>query len=152
MIHGSRSLRSTRHARLAPAGARRRRMMGFSLVEVIFAIALFGVSMSAIGAFMLTVARQTRNNWGDAQRTAAAVARVNDLAIVPFANLNARAGCTAFTAQPFPRSECIVITDLSATRKRVRITVTPTNTAIDPVSVQFEQTKPPATNPFHVQP
>lgn len=123
---------------------------GFSLVELIVAIALFGVSMSAIGALTLAVTRQSAGTAGSVERTAALEARVNDLFSIAFADLDARAGCTTVTAQPFPREECITISNASATRKRVTLTVTPTDASIQPTTVTVERTKPPATNPFRV--
>ena len=64
------------------------RRRGFSLVEVIVAIALFGITMSALAALTLTVGRQSVRGWETAQRTAALLARVNDMAVVPFAGKN----------------------------------------------------------------
>jgi prepilin-type N-terminal cleavage/methylation domain-containing protein len=122
---------------------------GFSLVEVIVAIALFGITMSALGGLSLAVARQSVAGWGTAQRTAALAARVNDISVVPFAQLDGRAGCTTITTQPFPRQECIAVGNVTTTRKRVRITITPANTSIDPVVSEFERTQPPALNPFN---
>ena len=132
--------------RAAQLTARRR---GFSLVEVVVAIALFGITMSAFGALSLAVARQSVSGWESAQRTAALNARVNDLSVVLFTEIDGRAGCTTITALPFPRTECVTVATVSTTRKRVRITITPAKATIDPAFVVLERTKPPATNPFN---
>ena len=126
--------------------ARSRR--GFSLVEVIVAIALFGVSMSAIAALTFAVTRQAARTEGTVERTAALEASINDLFSIPWANIDARVGCTTITAMPFPRTECITVATVTATRKRVTLTVTPTDTDIHPTSVSVERTKPPSSNPF----
>ena len=126
------------------------RRSGFSLVELIVAIALFGVSMSAIGALTFAVTRQAAAGEGTVERTAALEARVNDLFSIAWADLDARVGCTTVTAPPFPRTECIAVSNVSASRKRVTLTVTPTDASIDPTVMSVERTKPPATNPFKV--
>ena len=128
--------------------ARTRR--GFSLVEMIVAIALFGVSMSAIGALTFAVTRQAEATEGTVERTAALEARVNDLFSIAWADIDARAGCSTITAPPFPRTECITVSNVSTTRKRVVLVITPTDSSIDPTAVGVERTMPPATNPFRV--
>ena len=147
MIHEGRGL----EVAVVGAGsqrASRRSRAGFSLVEMIVAIALFGVAMSAIGALTFAVTRQAAATEGTVERTAAMEASVNDLFSIAWADIDARAGCTTVTTQPFPRTECISITNVNATRKRVTLTVTPTDTDIHPTSVTVERTKPPSTNPF----
>lgn len=121
---------------------------GFSLVELIVAIALFGVSMSAIAALTFAVTRQAAATEGTVERTAALEARVNDLFSIAWPDIDARVGCTTITTAPFPREECITVTTVNATRKRVTLTVTPADTDIHPTTVTVERTKPPATNPF----
>lgn len=128
----------------------RRARSGFSLVEIIVAIALFGIAMSAIAALTFAVTRQSASTVGTVERTAALEARFNDVASLAFADLDARAGCTTITAAPFPRQECVAISNISATRKRVVVAITPADTSISAVSVGFERTKPPAGNPFRV--
>ncbi len=123
---------------------------GFSLVEVIVAITLFGVSMSAIAALMFAVTRQAAATAGTVERTAVLEARANDLFSIPFVALAARAGCTTITAPPFPRTECITVTAVNPNRATVVLTVTPADSSIDPTTVRVERTRPPATNPFRV--
>ena len=145
-----RSRTQARYTAVASMRTAGRSRSGFSLVELIVAIALFGVSMSAIGALTFAVTRQATATEGTVERTAALEARVNDLFSIAWADLDARVGCTTVTAQPFPRTECIAVSNASATRKRVTLTITPSDTHIHPTSVAMERTKPPATNPFRV--
>ena len=133
-----------------PSRARSGGRRGFSLVEVIVAIALFGVSMSAIGALTLAVTRQSTAGAGVVERTAVLEARANDLFALKWTEINAQAGCTTITTAPLPRTECITVTNVTATRKRVTLTVTPTDASIHPTSISVEHTQPPATNPFKV--
>ena len=133
-------------------GARRCGRGGFTLVEVVVALALFGVSMAAIAALTFAVSRQASDTEGKTERTAVLEARVNDLYSIPWTAIDARVGCTTITVQPFPRTECITVANTSATRKAVTLTVTPTDASIHPTSVTLERTKPPAGNPFNVAP
>ena len=138
----------TRHG--AGTGRRSRSRLGFSLVEVIVAIALFGVSMSALAALSFAVTRRAADTAGVVQRTAVLEGRANDLFSIPWSDLDGRVGCTTINSAGFARQECITVTTVSTTRKRITLTVTPTDTSIDPASIVVERTKPPATNPFRV--
>ena len=122
---------------------------GFSLAEILVAITIFAVTMSALAVLTMSVSRQSVDGWGSARRTAAVTARINDIAAVPFDGLDARAGCTSITDPPFPRTECIAVSNITTTRKRVGVTITPQDTAYDPKYVEMERTKPPALNPFN---
>lgn len=138
--------------RSTPAGmriGRRPRRGGFSLVEVLVALALFGVSMSAIAALSFAVTRRSTETAGTVERAVALEARVNDLFSIPWTEIDARAGCTTISAQPFPREECITVTTASG-RKTMTLTVTPADASLNPTSVSVERTQPPATNPFRV--
>ena len=136
----------------APVRVVSRTVSGFSLVEVLVAIALFGISMSAIAALTLAVTRQSTATVGVVERTNVLEARVNDLFSVPWTAIDARVGCTTINTQPIQRTECITVTNVSATRKLVTLTVTPTDTLVKPATVTVERTMPPATNPFNVKP
>jgi prepilin-type N-terminal cleavage/methylation domain-containing protein len=125
---------------------------GFSIVEVIVAIALFGVSMSAIGALTFAVTRQSATTGGNIDRTAAIEARANDLFSIAWTDIDGRLGCTTITAQPLPRTECITTTTLSATRRRVTLTITPTDPSLHPTTVAVERSRPPSANPFRAVP
>ena len=152
MMHRRTPLAAGRPARALPSSARAARRSGFSLVEVIVAIALFGVSMSAIGALTLAVTRQSAATVGTVERTAALEASANDLFSIAWADIPSRVGCTTITAPPFPRTECISTTAITTTRRTVTLTVTPTDTSIHPTSISVERTQPPAANPFKVAP
>ena len=137
-----------------PASSERgdsRRRDGFSLVEVLVAIALFGVSMSAIAALTFAVTRQSTATVGTVERTAGLEGRVNDLLSIPWTALDARAGCTTVGGSFMPRTECIAVTTVTATRKRVTLTIVPADATIAATSVSVERTQPPAANPFKVQ-
>ena len=130
-------------------GARRVALKGFTLVEVLVALALFGVAMSAIAGLTFAVTRQAVDTEEKVERTTAIEARINDLYSIPWTAINARVGCTTITVQPFPRTECITVTNTSATRKSVTLTVTPADSTVQAKSVTLERTMPPASNPFN---
>ena len=122
---------------------------GFSLIEVLVAIALFGVSMSALAALSFAVTRRSTETAATVERTVVLEARVNDLFSIPWTEIDGRAGCTTISTPPFPRQECITVTTASG-RKTVTLTVTPADASVAPTSVSVERTQPPATNPFRV--
>jgi prepilin-type N-terminal cleavage/methylation domain-containing protein len=150
MISSVNATRTQRPAFLSRA--RRAVRTGFTLVEVIVALALFGISMSAIAALTFAVSRQAVDTEATTERTAVLEARINDLYSIPWTSIDARIGCTTITAQPFPRTECIAVANTSASRKNVTLTVTPTDVSIHPTSAVVERTRPPAGNPFNVAP
>ena len=146
---GEPSSRTARTSRtITPGRAPLRGRGGFSLIEVIVAIALFGVSMTAIAGLTFAVTRQSTATAGTVERTATLEARVNDLFSIAWTDIDARVGCTTITTQPMPRTECITVTNTTATRKRVTLTITPTDASIAPTSVAVERTRPPSPNPF----
>ena len=128
------------------AGIGRRTRGGFSLVEVLVAIALFGISMSAIGALTFAVARRSTDTAAVVDRTVVLEAAVNDLFSIPWTQLAGRVGCTTH-AQPFSHQRCTTVTTAGG-RATVTLTVTPTDTSIPSASVTVERTQPPAANPF----
>jgi prepilin-type N-terminal cleavage/methylation domain-containing protein len=151
MMHARRAAarRSTRAS--VPSG-NRFGQRGFSLVEVIVAIALFGISMSAIGALTFTVTRQAARGAAAVERTAALEGRVNDLFSIIWTDIPARVGCTTITTPPFPRTECITASAVVSGRRTVTLTITPTDATIQPTAITVERTMPPAGNPFRVAP
>jgi prepilin-type N-terminal cleavage/methylation domain-containing protein len=125
---------------------------GFSLIEVVVGIVLFAVVMSAVGALSLSVSRQAVDAWGAAQRSAVATRLVNDLSLADWATLAGRAGCTVVLTGPFPRRECISVSDVSANVKRVAVTIDPDRPGLATSTLYFERARPPAANAFNHTP
>ncbi len=150
MMHEMRSKRP-QHAVAVVAKGGRHGHGGFSLVEVLVALALFGISMSALAALSFAVTRRSTETAATVERTVALEARANDLFSIPWTQIDGRVGCMTITAPPFPREECIAATTVASGRRTVTLTITPADATIHPTSVSIERTQPPAGNPFKVQ-
>lgn len=143
-VHGSRV-----HTRGPQMSAARRRR-GMTLIEVVVALTVFAVITASIAGLTGHVARGSRITGIATARAGALAAQVNRLEALPFDSLPSRAGCTSITSGLVPRTECVTITNISATRRRVTFVQRPTNTALKPDTVVFERSKPAAYNPFNL--
>jgi prepilin-type N-terminal cleavage/methylation domain-containing protein len=123
---------------------------GMTLLEVVIALTIFAVCTASIAGMTGYVARGSRLNGIATARSAALAAQINRLEVLPFDTLPSRAGCTSVSAGQVPRTECVSVTDLSPTRRRVTFIQRPSNTALRPDTVIFERSKPAAFNPFNL--
>lgn len=123
---------------------------GMTLLEVVIALTIFAVCTAGIAGLTGYVARGSRLNGIATARSAALAAQINRLEVLPFDTLPSRAGCTSVSTGVVPRTECVTVTNLTATRRRVTFIQQPSNTALRPDTVIFERSKPAAFNPFNL--
>lgn len=126
-----------------------RNRRGVSLIEVVVAMVLF-----ALIATVHTVAtmqyglRQRVAAIGSARTTALSTA-VDLFSSMPRAEIPGAATCETISDIPaFPYTRCVTITAATASITRVRIIITPTNTALRPDTVWVDRTTRIYTPPF----
>jgi prepilin-type N-terminal cleavage/methylation domain-containing protein len=120
--------------------ARSPRTAGFTLIEVMFAIMILSVGSLALGTLLLRGARSATAASAVTYQTAALSAEVARLGAVPFTDLAAGTTCVNVTTGPFLHTRCAVITTVSAKRKEVTVTVTPTApSTLQALSSSFER-------------
>ncbi len=127
---------------------RTRARRGFSLVEIIVALTIFAVIMSALGGLLFTVGVQGKASVAKAERMAAMTTRVNQITALPFDSLLSRTGCTHAGEPPHERTECVTVTNMSSKVTRVTVVITPDNSALKPDTARIDRGRPAAANPF----
>lgn len=121
-------------------GARQVETKGFTLVEVLVSITVLSLGMVALGSLLVRSARQATAASSVVYQTAALSEEVGRMGAMPFELLVAGTTCTTVTAHPLPHTRCTTITDVTAKRKTVKITVTPTgNPLLGADSTMFER-------------
>lgn len=119
---------------------------GISLVEVMVAVTLLGILVTAHTLVTMNYAIQTRNVGLGVDRSAALSAAIDLYATRPFARLSsdAVAGCTPpITDMPrFPYVRCIAIVEESQSITRVRIIIQPVDGALRPDTVYLNRSLP----------
>jgi prepilin-type N-terminal cleavage/methylation domain-containing protein len=121
------------------SGTNRRRVEGFTLIEVMVSMTILTIGTIALASLLLRSSQQARRVSMSVYATAAVTEEIGRLGAMPFSSLVAGTTCVNVTAQPLPNTRCTVITDLSTKRKTVQVTVTPTDATISAVSITFER-------------
>lgn len=132
-------------------GLRLRAQKGFTLIETMVALTVFGVVVLGMGRMATAVAVKGRTNDLTAKRNAALQLEANKFDAVPFNSLTTWSVATVtLTHGTFTYTRRLAITHISPTRKTVKIVVIPT---IDPTkkdSVVIDRTLPPVGSPLCV--
>jgi prepilin-type N-terminal cleavage/methylation domain-containing protein len=112
---------------------------GFTLIEVMISITILAVGVMLMSGLLLRSSRAAEAASAVSYQTAAMAAEMNRYDALPFTQLAAGTTCTAVAAHPLPHQLCVIITDVSANRRQVKIRVTPTDPSIRADSVEFER-------------
>ena len=121
------------------------RRAGFGLVEVIVAMILLAVAVSALASLALSVSKSSIKVTGTAYRNGVMLQEVNRLETLPYDSLHNTTATTPQTitvsAAPYPHKREIYIDEPSLNVKTVKIVLTPVNTNFKPDTVNFTRTK-----------
>lgn len=119
---------------------------GISLVEIMVAMTLLGVLVTAHTLVTMNYALQTRNVGLGVDRSTALSTAVDLYATRPFASLAADTvggGCTRITVmERFVHDRCVSITEPTQAITRVRIIIRPVDTALRPDTVYVDRSLP----------
>jgi hypothetical protein len=116
---------------------------------VVVALTLFALVMSSLAVATVPMVRGSMKSTGSAQRAAALTRRLNQIQVLPFDALAGRSGCTTIPEPPLPRTECVRVENVSGSRRRVTVVVTPTDGLHKADSVTLERVRPSAGSPFN---
>ena len=120
---------------------------GLTLPEVVMAVVLLALLASSHSLLTLRFTQRQKAVTLGVYRSAALQTVVNRWVSLPFDSLAAKAGCTTVNDTPLAYTKCITVTTVSATRKTVRIILTP-STLLKPDTVSFDRAKMSTTNPL----
>lgn len=125
-----------------PPRARR----GISLVEIMVAVTLLGLLVTAHTLVTMKYAIQTKNVGIGVDRSTALSTAVDLYATRPFASIatdTIGGGCTRVTVSArFPYDRCISVTSPTQAISRVRIIIRPVDTALRPDTVYVDRSLP----------
>lgn len=119
---------------------------GFTLVEVLVAMTLTLIAVTAFAAGTAAVARLSSGSTGMVQRSASLSEYVAELYATPWADLPAT-GCEDIGGV-YPYERCVTVTDVTARRKQITVTVTPDDPRMPSDTMTIERGLTAGTNPF----
>ncbi len=134
-------------SRRAGVGAMKARA-GFTLVEALLALVLFGVVLLPLTGVTLAAAARQRAASGTAALSAALLGEAGRYEVVPFDSLPGLVGCDTVLAQPLPYARCVSMPATGSVR-RVTVVLRPLAAGVRTDSVVLERAAPPA-NPLDV--
>ena len=142
----------TRH----PGGASSRRpRRGFSVVEVIVAIVLLGVSLSTLGVLAFTSSRRNVTVANATYREGAMRYMFDRYSAMDYDDLDptTQALDSTITTGPMPhRRRAIFLTTTNPNERQIRLIVTPTNTLIAPETTLVRRFRWATENPLNTGP
>ncbi len=121
---------------------------GFTLVEALVALVLFGVVLLPLTGVTLAAVARLRATSGSAALAAALQGEAGRYQVAPFDSLPALVGCDTVRAQPLPYGRCMSMSGGSGMR-RVAVIIRPLDARVPPDSVVFDRAQPPV-NPLDV--
>lgn len=136
-----------RSLQLAHRAVARRARRGAGLIEVLLAITIFALIATSHAAVTLRYATRVKDVKVGATRSAMLQEYIVRLASVPFDSLPGRVGCTTTTTGDLPNQRCILVTDVSTTKRTVTFIFRPTRTSIKPDTITMTRTKS-SSNPL----
>lgn len=129
---------SRRSAEVSPAPRGPRK--GIALVEVIVAMVLLAVTVSALAPLMYSVSRSTMKVTGNAYRNGVLMHEVNRLVALPYNDLAVGTYIYSVSTGTYPHSREVTITEPAEKLKVVKLVLTPVNPSHKPDTVVFERT------------
>ena len=121
---------------------------GFTLLEIMVAIALLGLVLVGVAQLNFTLARRFYGLSEGATRDGVLAQQVNQFAALPFDSLKAKAGTITVNKPPLPYARKVSVDSLSPKLRRVTIVVTPLNPVFRPDTLVLQRSKP-GNNPFN---
>jgi hypothetical protein len=135
------SLRSSRRSCGKPNNHATAPRKGIALVEVIVAMVLLAVTVSALAPMMYSVSRSTMKVTGNAYRNGVLMHEVNRLVALPYDSLPVGTAYYSVSAGAYPHTRVVSITEPAEKLKVVRVVLTPQNPIYKPDTVVFDRTK-----------
>lgn len=114
---------------------------GFSLVEVIVAMLLLSIAISALASLTFSVSQHAVKVSGGAFRNAVLMHEVNRLETLPYDSLPVATVSTGVTTGPYKHNRVVTIAEPATAVKTVQIVITPLNTRFRPDTIKFTRTR-----------
>ena len=123
---------------------------GITVVEVIVGLVVLTIGMLGTAGMLAGAGRRATQMGTQSGRSATETLQINRLAAMPYDALAAAVGCVTVTAQPFPHTRCVSLSDITGGLgyKQVRLIITPSNGRLRADTVYLNRTKAAAVNPL----
>jgi prepilin-type N-terminal cleavage/methylation domain-containing protein len=122
---------------------------GFSLVELIVAMALFGIVMVMLGSLSLTVTRRGRSNELITKRNLALAQQAGRIEAMPFRDVaSLTSGTTQLLVGDFTFNRRLAVTQPATNRYTITIVVGPITDEFTADSVTIDKTRPASGMPL----
>lgn len=112
---------------------------GITLVEILVAVTILGIAVSGLAGVTMWAGRRAAISAMQQGRLAITAQLVDRFSMLPFDSLPSKAGCQTVTEKPFPHTHCVVVSDVTPTRRVVSIVIRPTSTLLRADSMSFER-------------
>jgi hypothetical protein len=119
-----------------------------TLVEVMAAVVILGVSATGLAAMTFYVGQRSYVSAGASSRAAALIEHADRLASLPFDSLPTRVGCTTISDTTYPYTRCISLVDVAPGQRRLTLVLTPSSAKLRPDTLIFERVSATPYNPF----
>jgi hypothetical protein len=129
-----------------PLTARNRR--GAVLVEVIVGMTVMVIGLTGVAGMTVAAGKRAGGLTGAGGRTAVQTHVVDQLMVLPYAQLPAQAGCASILTMPFPHRRCVSVSDVASDRRQITVVFTPSNRTLRPDTVVFERANAVPPSPF----
>jgi hypothetical protein len=125
---------------------------GITVAEVIVGLVVLTIGMLGTAGMLAAAGRRATQMGTQTGRSATETLQINRLASMPYDLLAATSGCVTVTAQPFPHTRCVSLTDITGGLgyKQVRLIITPSNGKLRADTVYLQRTKGAAINPLNM--
>ncbi len=121
---------------------------GFTLVEALLALVLFGVVLLPLMGLSLTAVARQRATSRAAALSSALLAETGHYGVLPFDSLPPLVGCDTVPTPPLPYARCFSMPATGDVR-RATLVLRPLDRSVRPDSVVFDRARPTA-NPLDV--
>jgi prepilin-type N-terminal cleavage/methylation domain-containing protein len=122
---------------------------GFSLVEIIIAMAMLTIVMILLASMSLSVGRRATLNDLNTKRNLALSQQANRISVMPFAEVAAlSSGTTQLLLGGFSFNRRLTVTQSATNRYTIRIVIAPITTEFRADSVTIDRTRPASGTPL----
>jgi prepilin-type N-terminal cleavage/methylation domain-containing protein len=125
------------------------RREGFSLVEVVVAMVILAVVVMSLGMLTTVTAQRSIELANGTGREAFALQETNRLAAIPYASINAQAGCATVTMGQLSYQRCISVTQGNRYRE-ITVIITPLKSGTFADTIVFRRVAEAAVNPLNL--
>jgi Tfp pilus assembly protein PilV len=126
-------------------GANRR---GAALIEVMVAMSVMVLGITGVAGMTVSAGKRASTLTGVGGRTAVQTQVVDQLMVLPYAQLPSKAGCTSVATMPYPHSRCTTVTDVATDRRQITVVFTPTSRYLRADTLVFERGNGATSSPF----